>query len=112
MKASSDKEFERFKNLDFANAKPVAKTAHLHRLQTVSGLKSRITMRVDSDVLAVFRARAELSGGSYQTLMNDALKQFAQGITLGEMLDRRVRETIGEVLRTPAARQARRRVVA
>ncbi len=110
MKASSDKEFERFKNLDFANAKPVAKTAHLHRLQTVSGLKSRITMRVDSDVLAVFRARAELSGGSYQTLMNDALKQFAQGITLAEMLDNSVRKTIDTCLTgRSSGRSAKRR---
>lgn len=112
MKASSDPEFTRYKNLDFAQARPVAKTAHLKRLQAAAGAKSRITIRVDSDVVAIFRARAELSGGNYQTMMNDALKQFAQGITLGEMLDRRVRETIGEVLRAPAARQSRRRAAA
>ena len=112
MKASSDPEFARYKNLDFAAAKPVARTPHLKRLQAAAGAKSRITMRVDSDVVAIFRARAEMAGGNYQTMMNDALKQFAQGITLGEMLDRRVRETIGEVLRAPAGRQVRRRVVA
>jgi uncharacterized protein (DUF4415 family) len=111
MKASSDPEFTRYKNLDFADAKPVAKTPHLKRLQAI-GAKSRITMRVDSDVVAIFRARAELSGGNYQTMMNDALKQFAQGITLGEMLDRRVRDAIGEALRGPPARQSRRRAAA
>ena len=112
MKASSDPEFARYKNLDFADAKSVARTPHLKRLQAAVGAKSRITMRVDSDVVAIFRARAEMSGGNYQTMMNDALKQFAQGITLGEMLDRRVRETIGEVLRAPVGRQVRRRAVA
>lgn len=112
MKVNSDPEFARYKNLDFADAMPVAKTSHLKRLQAAAGPKSRITMRVDSDVVAIFRARAELSGGNYQTMMNDALKQFAQGITLGEILDRRVRETIGEVLRGPTMRQARRRAAA
>ena len=78
MKNNSDKIYEKFKNLDFANAQPVALTKQLQRLQAMAGVKSRITMRVDSSVLAVFRARAELLGGSYQTLMNDALKQFAE----------------------------------
>ena len=35
-----------------------------------------------------------MSGGSYQTLMNDALKQFAHGLTLADM----VRETIRQEL--------------
>ena len=43
-------------------------------LQAEAGGKSRITMRVDNDVLATFKARAEMIGGNYQTLMNDALK--------------------------------------
>jgi uncharacterized protein (DUF4415 family) len=98
MKANSDKEHERFKNLDFSNAKPVADTPHLHRLQAAAGTKSRITMRVDSDVLAVFRARAEMSGANYQTLMNDALKQFAQGLTLADVLDISVREAVDACL--------------
>ncbi len=98
MKANSDKEYERFKNLDFANAKPVTDTPHLHRLQATAGTKSRITMRVDSDVLAIFRARAEMSGANYQTLMNDALKQFAQGLTLADVLNTSVREAVDACL--------------
>jgi len=35
-----------------------------------------------------------MSGGSYQTLMNEALKQFAHGLTLSDM----VRETIKQEL--------------
>ncbi len=98
MKNNSDKLYEKFKNLDFANAQPVALTTQLQRLQAMAGVKSRITMRVDSSVLAVFRARAQLLGGSYQTLMNDALKQFAQGVTLADMLNHTVRETVDACL--------------
>ena len=112
MKANSDPEFSRYRNVDFATAKPVAKTLHLKRLQAEAGAKSRITMRVDSDVVAIFRARAASSGGNYQTMMNEALKQFSQGVTLGEMLDQRVRTAIGEVLRGSGARPARRRAAA
>ena len=112
MKANSDAEFARFKDLDFADAKTVAKTPHLRKLQASAGAKSRITMRVDSDVVAIFRARAELSGGNYQTMMNEALKQFAQGMTLSEMLDSSVRETIAEALGSAPHRAARKRVSA
>lgn len=93
-----DPVYENFKDLDFSNAKPVSLVPHLQALQTSAGLKSRITMRVDSDVVAVFRARAAAAGANYQTMMNDALKQFAQGITIAEMLDKSVRETIGACL--------------
>ena len=39
-------------------------------------------------------ARAEMSNGNYQTLMNEALKQIAQGVTLSDV----VRETMREEL--------------
>lgn len=38
--------------------------------------KSRITIYVDNAVLGEFRARAELAGTGYQTMMNEALKTF------------------------------------
>jgi uncharacterized protein (DUF4415 family) len=88
--------YEKFKDYDFADAKPVADTNHLSKLQAQTGGKSRITMRVDSDILAIFKARAEIVGGNYQTMMNDALKQFTQGLTLSEI----VREAINETLDT------------
>lgn len=34
------------------------------------GGKSRTTMRVDNTTLAVFKARADVTGGNYQMLMN------------------------------------------
>jgi uncharacterized protein (DUF4415 family) len=96
MKTSSDKMYDKFKDYDFTDAKPVAETPHLAKLQAEAGGKSRITMRIDNEVLATFKARAEMFGGNYQTLMNDALKQFAQGLKLSDV----VRETIHETLET------------
>jgi uncharacterized protein (DUF4415 family) len=96
MKRSSDKMHEKFKNYDFSNAKPVAETPHLTKLQIEVGGKSRITMRVDNKVLAIFKARAEIVGGNYQTMMNEALSQFAQGLNLTDV----VREAIQKTLKT------------
>ena len=95
MKANSDPIYKKHKNTDFTDAKPVSAVSALAKLQAETGGKTRITMRLDNDVLAVFKARAEMTGGSYQTLINDALKQVATGQTLAEV----VRETIREELR-------------
>ena len=96
MKTSSDKMYEKYKDFDFAEAKSVSETPHLAKLQAEAGGKSRITMRVDNDVLATFKVRAEMVGGNYQTLMNEALKQFSQGLKLTDI----VREAIHETLET------------
>jgi hypothetical protein len=63
------------------------------KLQAESGGKSRITMRVDNDVLTVFKARAEMTGGNYQTLMNEALKQFSQGLMLRDVVREAIHDT-------------------
>ncbi len=44
MKASSDKMYDKFKDYDFTDAKPVAKTPHLASLQLDAGSKSRVTI--------------------------------------------------------------------
>ncbi len=93
MKTSSDKMHNKYKDFDFADAKPVRETPHLAKLQEEAGGKSRITMRVDNDILATFKARAEMIGGNYQTLMNDALKQFAQGLRLSDVVREAIHET-------------------
>jgi uncharacterized protein (DUF4415 family) len=98
MKSSSDNFHNKLKGFNFADAKPVSETPHLAKLQAQSGNKVRITMRVDSDVLAIFKSRAEKVGGNYQTLMNDALKQFAQGLTLSDMLRETVHDTLDECI--------------
>lgn len=41
--------------------------------------KTCITIRLDDDVLAWFREQVHLAGGgNYQTLINDALRQYIQ----------------------------------
>ena len=108
MKASSDKMYAKFKNYDFADAKPVAEIPHLVKLQEEAGGKSRITMRVDNGVLAVFKARAEMMGGSYQTLMNDALRQFAQGLKLSDVVRDAIHETLKTCLNTRATSRGKK----
>ena len=98
MKSSSDNFHKKFKDFDFVDVKPVSETPHLAKLQAQSGNKARITIRVDSDVLAIFKARAEKVGGNYQALMNEALKQFAQGLTLSDMLRETVQGTLEECI--------------
>ncbi len=109
MKSNSDKIFEKFKDLDFADAKPVAETPHLAKLQAQSGQKTRITMRIDNEVLAVFKARAATVGGNYQTMMNDALRQFAHGLTLSDMVREAVREGLNACLTGRSTRNIRKR---
>ena len=108
MKTSSDKMYEKFKDYDFTDAKPVAETPHLAKLQTEAGGKSRITMRIDNDVLATFKARAEMFGGNYQTLMNDALKQFAQGLKLSDVVREAIHETLETYLTTHSTGRAKK----
>jgi uncharacterized protein (DUF4415 family) len=98
MKGSSDKMHQKYHDYDFADAKPVCDTPPLARLQAEAGGKSRITMRVDNEVLAAFKARAEMVGGNYQTLMNDALKQFAQGLSLSDVIREAVHDTLESCL--------------
>jgi uncharacterized protein (DUF4415 family) len=38
--------------------------------------KTRITIYIDTDVLEKFRERAEKVGYSYQTMINEALRQY------------------------------------
>lgn len=59
--------------------------------------KTRITIRIDADVLDWFHARVdEAGGGSYQTLMNQALRRFVESEQQGleEVLRRVLREEL------------------
>lgn len=59
--------------------------------------KTRITIRIDDDVLDWFRTQVEAAGGgSYQTLMNSALRQFMRGSerSLEDTLRRVIREEL------------------
>lgn len=62
--------------------------------------KTRITIRIDDDVLDWFRAQADAGGGaSYQTMINAALRQIMEGRsgTLEEVLRRVIREELPRI---------------
>jgi uncharacterized protein (DUF4415 family) len=54
--------------------------------------KTRITIYIDNDVLNSFRTRAENSGIGYQTIMNQALREYLDksNTPLDELTLRRV----------------------
>jgi hypothetical protein len=69
--------------------------------------KTRITIRIDDDVLDWFRkAVHRAGGGNYQTLMNEALRGHIEGE--GEILE----ETLRRVLREELPRSAKVRRLA
>lgn len=74
----------------------------------VSPGKTRITIRLDNDILDWFRARVHAAGGgSYQTLINEALRRFIeQG---GEPLEAVMRRVVREEIRRAPGRAKRRR---
>ena len=61
--------------------------------------KTRITIRIDNDILNWFRQRIhKAGGGSYQTLINEALREY-MGYK-NEMLESILRKVIREELQT------------
>ncbi len=59
--------------------------------------KTRITIRLDDEVIAWFRAQVHAAGGgSYQTLINDALREYIQHRRepMEEILRRVIREEL------------------
>jgi uncharacterized protein (DUF4415 family) len=58
--------------------------------------KTRITIRLDNDVIGHFQARVDRAGGgNYQTLINDALREYIRGARLETVVRRAVREEVG-----------------
>ncbi len=87
------------RNYDFSKARrgPV--------IRTQPG-KSRITIRIDDDVLEWFRKQVhEAGGGSYQTMMNRALREYMEGQV--EPLKDTLRRVLREVI--PVKKGAKRR---
>lgn len=59
--------------------------------------KTRITIRLDDEVIDWFRHKVEMQGGgSYQTMINQALREyvFMQGEHLEQVIRRVVREEL------------------
>lgn len=78
------------KDHDFSTAKRAKDVPHLARLRKQAKGKTRITIMLDNDVLADFRARAEAEGIGYQTLINRTLRQAATSGPVDEPTLRRV----------------------
>jgi len=59
--------------------------------------KTRVTMYLDNDVLAAFRARSDAEGKGYQTLINQALREYlADGEVMNAKTLRKIlREELG-----------------
>ncbi len=63
--------------------------------------KTRITIRLDDDILEWFRARVEAAGGgNYQTLINAALREHIE--QQREPLEETLRRVVREELRRSA----------
>jgi hypothetical protein len=74
--------------------------------------KTRITIRIDDEVLEWFRKQVhEAGGGNYQTMMNRALRDYVEGQI--EPLEDTLRRVLREVMPTSRVRRvpktARRR---
>lgn len=79
---------------DFSNAKQGAV------IETPAN-KTRITIRLDNDLIDWFRSKVhEAGGGNYQTLINDALRQYVQQHE--GTLEHTLRKVIREELQTIA----------
>jgi hypothetical protein len=86
------------KNYDFSKAKRGAV------IPTPPG-KTRITIRIDDDLLDWFRKQVhDAGGGNYQTMMNRALREYMEGQV--EPLEETLRRVLKEVL--PRSRPRKR----
>lgn len=85
------------KEYDFSNGKRGS------LLKPPSG-KTRITIRIDEDILESFRAQVHAAGGgSYQALINEALRQHIESIE--EPLKEALRSVVREELSRYRANQ-------
>jgi len=58
--------------------------------------KTRITIRLDNDLIEHFQSAVDRAGGgNYQTLINDALREYIRGARLETVVRRAVRAEVG-----------------
>lgn len=77
-------------NYDFSKARRGA-------VVPTSGNKTRITIRLDRDIVEWFKSKADTQGGgNYQTMLNDALRAYTehQDASLERLLRKVVREEL------------------
>lgn len=60
--------------------------------------KTRITIRLDNDIIVHFLEKVDRAGGgNYQTLINDALREYVQGARLESVVRQAVRKEVKAV---------------
>jgi len=69
--------------------------------RAAASAKQRITIRLDEDILAEFRALAT-EDGNYQTLINLALRQWLEAQGLKELLRQDLPELVRDALQNAA----------
>jgi uncharacterized protein (DUF4415 family) len=58
--------------------------------------KTRVTIRLDNDLIEHFQAMVDRAGGgNYQTLINNALREYIRGARLETVVRRAVRQEVG-----------------
>jgi hypothetical protein len=67
--------------------------------------KTRISIYIDNSVLEAFRARAEKAGTGYQTMMNEALRQYV-GAADRPVTEDRLRQILREEIPSAAPSRA------
>ena len=65
--------------------------------------KTRISIHIDNAVLEAFRSRAEKAGTGYQTMMNEALRQYV-GAADRPVTEERLRQILREEIPSPPSR--------
>jgi uncharacterized protein (DUF4415 family) len=60
--------------------------------------KTRITINLDAAVIAWFKDQVAETGGSYQSLINETLKEHMRGQQQSEQLERTLRRVLREEL--------------
>jgi hypothetical protein len=78
MSNSSDPAYERFAEIDFADAKPVRDISALARLQADHAGRQEIAVSVDDELLVRLIACAARSGDDYGTILHKALERYLE----------------------------------
>jgi metal-responsive CopG/Arc/MetJ family transcriptional regulator len=73
--------------------------------------KTRITIRLDNDIIEHFLATVDRAGGgNYQTLINDALREYIRGVRIERLVRDAIRREIKAASRFSSAAKVSRAV--
>lgn len=72
---------------------PKGKVLRPRDIESADTSKTRITIRIDTDLLEWFKAAVDQTGGgSYQAMMNRALRQFVEGAGIEARIGKIIRK--------------------